>query len=80
MNVLHQKLKDNGINALGLLAGEYSATRMKENLKMAFFTDILIRGFGSRLPMLKLGRNVALDVIGNCNKLKNFFMRKAMGF
>ena len=59
---------------------KFSRERFFDNVKMAFFTDFLVRGFKNNNPVMRIGRNLALDIINHNEKVKNFFVKRAMGF
>ena len=57
----------------------YSDSREKVNLRMAALMEGFKRGFGSKNPWVKLGRNVAFSVTNETKFLKKKFIKEAAG-
>ena len=57
----------------------YSDSREKKNLRMAALMEGFKRGFGSKNPWVKLGRNVAFSVANETTFLKKKFIKEAAG-
>ena len=57
----------------------YSDSREKKNLRMAALMEVFKRGFGSKNPWVKLGRNVAFSVANETTFLKKKFIKEAAG-
>ena len=57
----------------------YSDSREKVNLRMAALMEGFKRGFGSKNPWVKLGRNVAFSVANETKFLKKKFIKEAAG-
>ena len=57
----------------------YSDSREKVNLRMAALMEGFKRGFGSKNPWVKLGRNVAFSVANKTAFLKKKFIKEAAG-
>ncbi|MFL2702043.1 MAG: FAD-dependent monooxygenase [Gammaproteobacteria bacterium] len=57
----------------------YSDSREKINLRMAALMEAFKRGFGSKNPWVKLGRNFAFSVANESKFLKKKFIKEAAG-
>ena len=57
----------------------YSDSREKVNLRMAALMEAFKRGFGSKNPWVKLGRNFAFSVANESKFLKKKFIKEAAG-
>ena len=57
----------------------YSDSREKINLRMAALMEAFKRGFGSKNPWVKLGRNFAFSVTNESKFLKKKFIKEAAG-
>lgn len=57
----------------------YSDSREKVNLRMAALMEAFKRGFGSKNPWVKLGRNIAFSVANETKFLKKKFIKEAAG-
>ena len=57
----------------------YSDSREKVNLRMAALMEVFKRGFGSKNPWVKLGRNIAFSFTNETKFLKKKFIREAAG-
>jgi len=57
----------------------YSDSREKVNLRMAALMEAFKRGFGSKNPWIKLGRNLAFSVANETKFLKKKFIKEAAG-
>ncbi len=57
----------------------YSDSREKVNLRMTALMEAFKRGFGSKNPWIKLGRNLAFDITSNNKSLKKKFIKEAAG-
>ena len=57
----------------------YSDSREKINLRMAALMEAFKRGFGSKNPWIKLGRNLAFSVANETKFLKKKFIKEAAG-
>lgn len=57
----------------------YSDSREKVNLRMTALMEAFKRGFGSKNPWIKLGRNLAFDITNNTKSLKKKFIKEAAG-
>ena len=57
----------------------YSDSREKVNLRMVALMEGFKRGFGSKNPWVKLGRNVAFSVANETTFLKKKFIKEAAG-
>ena len=57
----------------------YSDSREKVNLRMAALMEGFKRGFGSKNPWVKLGRNLAFSVANETKFLKKKFIKEAAG-
>lgn len=58
---------------------EYARWRRPDYLRVAAFTDGLVRTFSNQLPTLKLGRNLGLLALDTLPPLKHLLARQAMG-
>ena len=57
----------------------YSDSREKVNLRMVALMEAFKRGFGSKNPWIKLGRNLAFNVTNETKFLKKKFIKEAAG-
>ena len=57
----------------------YSDSREKINLRMTALMEAFKRGFGSKNPWVKLGRNLAFSVANETKFLKKQFIKEAAG-
>ena len=57
----------------------YSDSREKINLRMTALMEAFKRGFGSKNPWVKLGRNLAFSVANETKFLKKKFIKEAAG-
>ena len=57
----------------------YSNSREKVNLRMTALMEGFKRGFGSKNPWVKLGRNIAFSVTNETKFLKKKFIKEAAG-
>ena len=57
----------------------YSDSREKVNLRMVAMMEAFKRGFGSKNPWLKLGRNLAFSLTNETKFLKKKFIKEAAG-
>ena len=57
----------------------YSDSRKKINLRMTALMEAFKRGFGSKNPWVKLGRNLAFSVANETKFLKKKFIKEAAG-
>ena len=57
----------------------YSDSREKINLKMTTLMEAFKRGFGSKNPWIKLGRNLAFNLTNETEFLKKKFIKEAAG-
>ena len=62
------------------LLQRYQARRRPDNMLMLAATDGLDRLFRSDLPPVRLARGLGLAAVDRMPRLKQFFMRQAMGF
>ena len=57
----------------------YSNSREKVNLRMAALMEAFKKGFGSKNPWVKLGRNIAFSFTNETKFLKKKFIKEAAG-
>ena len=57
----------------------YSDSREKVNLRMVVLMEAFKRGFGSKNPWIKLGRNLTFNVTNETKFLKKKFIKEAAG-
>ncbi len=58
---------------------DYSNSREKVNLRMTALMEAFKRGFGSKNPWVKLGRNIAFSFANETKFLKKKFIKEAAG-
>lgn len=66
------------IGAHGVLR-RYERWRKGDNLQMMLAMDAFKRAFGSGLPLLRVARNLGLDLVDAATPLKHAVIRRAMG-
>jgi 2-octaprenyl-6-methoxyphenol hydroxylase len=67
-----------GINNLSKFLKDYSAQSFKSNFQMLAFTDLLVKGFSNNSKIIKLGRNLVIEIINDNPKIRSFFIKRAM--
>ena len=61
------------------MLSEYQNSRRADNMQMIVATDFFNSLFSNENKILKLGRRVGISAVNKAPKIRDFFIKKAMG-